>query len=88
QLVESYRTPNGPRQRILLNLGRLDLDKDQLRILAERIDEILKGKQRIFRVSQEIESLARHFASALRKQRLDAVSDESYEREGSWEKVN
>ncbi|MEJ5301758.1 MAG: hypothetical protein WHS38_12295 [Thermodesulforhabdaceae bacterium] len=43
QPVESYRTPDGPGQKILLNLGRLDL--------ATRIEEILKGKRRIFEVS-------------------------------------
>jgi len=29
RLVEAIRTPNGPRHRILLNLGTLDMPKDE-----------------------------------------------------------
>ncbi|SHG02485.1 hypothetical protein SAMN02745206_03120, partial [Desulfacinum infernum DSM 9756] len=45
QLVESYRTPKGPRQRTLLNLGKLDLEPKQLKGLANRIEEILTGQR-------------------------------------------
>lgn len=88
QLVESYRTPSGPRQRIVLNLGRLDLDPRQCRVLARRIEELLKGECRLFDVSQKIESLARHFASLLRKQRLETGSVAPRESKGHWERVD
>jgi hypothetical protein len=38
QLVESIRTPNGPRQRLLLNMGLLDLPKNQWKELANTIE--------------------------------------------------
>ena len=45
QLVESIRTERGPRQRILLNLGsHLDLDKQECKLLANRIEEIALGR--------------------------------------------
>ena len=44
QLVESHRTPNGPRQRTLLNLGKLDFEPKDLKRLVQRIEEILRGQ--------------------------------------------
>ena len=66
QLVESYRTPKGPRQRILLNLGRLDLEPEDLKILADRIEGILRGQNPILLPPQKIETMAQNFASILR----------------------
>ena len=34
RLVEAVRTPNGPRHRTLLNLGALDIPKDEWKTLA------------------------------------------------------
>ena len=59
QLVESYRTNCGPRQRILLNLGpNLNLDKQKLKILANRIEEIIKNIESFIEIEEEIEQLA------------------------------
>ncbi|SHG37248.1 hypothetical protein SAMN02745206_03754, partial [Desulfacinum infernum DSM 9756] len=58
QLVESYRTPKGPRQRTLLNLGKLDLEPKQLKGLANRIEEILTGQRPAFPIDQEMEKQA------------------------------
>ncbi len=41
RLMESIRTPKGPRQRVLLNLGYLDLPSADWKTLANRIEEIL-----------------------------------------------
>ena len=66
QLVESYRTDRGPRQRILLNMGpNLDLDKAELKTLANRIEEILKGMNTLFSNDDKIEQLAQKYASQL-----------------------
>ncbi len=66
QLVESIRTERGPRQRILLNLGsRLDLDPKELKLLANRIEEIVCGYSTFFACSKEIESLAKKYATRL-----------------------
>lgn len=42
-LVESIRTINGPRQRFLLALGKLDLPKEEWPLLAKQINEIVHG---------------------------------------------
>lgn len=69
QLVEAIRTERGPRQRILLNLGAdLDLDDQERKALANRIEEILKGILSIFPVSGKIEEYAQKFASQLREE--------------------
>jgi len=44
QLVESHRTERGPRQLILLTIGNSrDLSDEERKLLAYRIEEIVKG---------------------------------------------
>lgn len=43
-LVESIRTDKGPRQKLILNLGPLDIAPEDYEILAKRIEEILSGQ--------------------------------------------
>jgi transposase len=45
QLVESYRTDKGPRQRVILNLGQLSLDKREWRRLAYELENRLSGQE-------------------------------------------
>ena len=71
RLVESLRTPRGPRQKVLMNLGKLDLPRDKWKQLANRIEEIVHGQsQRLVQVPHEIEALAQHFAQLLIRKRL------------------
>tara|TARA_B100000959_G_C14951959_1_gene612246 strand:+ start:199 stop:2019 length:1821 start_codon:yes stop_codon:yes gene_type:complete len=65
QLVESIRTERGPRQRILLNLGQLDLQEEEYKLLADRIEEIVTKQGRLFECPKKIESLAQSYASQL-----------------------
>jgi transposase len=66
QLVESTRTERGPRQRILLNLcAELDFNPDELKSLANRIEEIATGQQSLFPPPEKIETLAQTFATRL-----------------------
>lgn len=67
QLVESYRTDRGPRQRILLNLGSdLDLSDEERKWLANRIEELFTGNQQIlFPYPPKIEELAERYVSQL-----------------------
>ena len=62
RLMESYRTSRGPRQRTVLNLGKLDLPKDQWKPLANRIEEILSGQLPLQPVDERIERLGAHYA--------------------------
>lgn len=70
QLVESIRTSNGPRQRLVLNLGFLKIEKDKWKVLANTIESELHGQKRIFSEGPEIEQLASHFAKIIIKERL------------------
>ena len=69
-LVESVRTPNGPRQKELINLGDLKLDKQKWKPLANRIEEIITGQLRLLPVDEEIETLAQHYAKLYANQQI------------------
>ena len=45
QLVESYRTEAGPRQRVVMNLGKLNLDRSEWRRLAFVLESRLSGQE-------------------------------------------
>ncbi len=71
QLVESYRSERGPRQRILLNLGvDLNLPQKELKELANRIEELLIGTTSLFPYSAHIESLAERYSAQLIKKSI------------------
>lgn len=68
QLIESVRTPSGPRQRLILNLGQLRIPKEQFKHLANRIEEVLTNQASLFDASPEVEALAQHYAERIRQQ--------------------
>lgn len=68
QLIEAVRTPSGPRQRLVLNLGQIKIPKEQYKNLANRIEEILTNQRSLFEAPPEVESLAQHYAERLRHQ--------------------
>ncbi len=55
--VESYQTENGPRQRIIMSLGKLDIPKELWKNLAKLIEAKLVGQEYIFR-TEELEKIA------------------------------
>jgi hypothetical protein len=65
RLMESYRTQRGPRQRTVLNLGILDLSKEQWKSLADRIEAKVLGQGSLFAVDDHIEGLATHYAELI-----------------------
>lgn len=77
QLIESVRTERGPRQRILLSLGSdLNMSDEDLKMLANRIEEIFLGSPSLFLYSNKIEQLAQEYASQLiRRQSSSPVSE-------------
>ena len=83
RLMESYRTSRGPRQRTILNLGRLDLPKQEWKLLAGRIEEILSGQLPLQPVAERIERLAGHYAPLVeqrdRRRETPAVEQEQPE---------
>lgn len=72
QLVESFRTEKGPRQRILLTVGHdIDLSQEERKLLANRIEEIISGINPLIPYPEKIERLAHIFARKLtRKQSI------------------
>ena len=59
-LVESYRADEGPRQRVVMQLGMLDLSKDEKKMLASALEARLSGRislfeddEKIFRITEE-----------------------------------
>ena len=76
QLIESVRTERGPRQRILLNLGSdLSLTPEELKGLANRIEEIVSGQKTYVTPPEKIEKLAQLHASRLIKNLVKPAVD-------------
>lgn len=80
QLVESYRTISGPRQKILLTVGAdINLNAREKKELANRIEEIITGSRSLFSYPDHIEGLAQHFSQLLLKKndQIQPVEDTS-----------
>ena len=76
RLMESYRTQRGPRQRTILNLGKLDLPKEQWKLLADRIEEKIIGQHSFLPADEYIEDLATHYAKLIIHKRLTVAPSE------------
>jgi transposase len=88
RLVESYRTEKGPRQRTILNLGRLDLPKEQWKILADRIEAEITGQQSFYPVDKHIEKIAVHYAHLIIQTRLMRPEYEEEKEKPQYETIN
>lgn len=86
RLMESVRTPKGPRQTVLLNLGTLDVPREEWKILANRIEEIITGQESFISPPPHIETLAQHYGSMLRQKEMGGVPVASPEPE--WETID
>lgn len=63
QLVESIRTENGVRQKLLLSLGKLSIPKAIWPILVRRIEAIVQGQTSFNQPEPEVEKLAQRYAT-------------------------
>jgi transposase len=90
RLVESIRTIRGPRQTVVMNLGKLDLAKEKWKDLAGRIEEIVYGQEmRLIEAPREIEALAQHYAQLLiKKQLAEKKEEQSTEEDEDFESIN
>jgi len=68
-LVESVRTEKGPRQKMILNLGCIDLDPSQYKSLAQRIQDILTGEQSFIELPKAVEKIAGRVAGRIFQKR-------------------
>lgn len=64
RLVETYRNAEGKvRQRVMLNLGaNFDIPSEQWKLLADRIEEILRGQETLAPPDETIEQAAKSIA--------------------------
>jgi len=85
RLMESVRTPKGPRQRVLLNLGHLELPASDWKTLANRIEEIVYAQASFMPPPPHIESLAQHYALMLRQKEMRSIPEPH---EAAWETVD
>ncbi len=90
RLIESVRTPRGPRQRVVINLGQLDLPKEEWKELANRIEDLLRGHESsTVPIAVKIESLARYYTKQiLRKQRSEKKERDLAENEQDYRTVD
>ncbi|MBF0543041.1 MAG: hypothetical protein HQM08_01340 [Candidatus Riflebacteria bacterium] len=58
RLVEAIRTHSGPRQRVILNLGTLDLSKVQRKILARILEARISGQKSLFEENTALVKIA------------------------------
>jgi transposase len=81
RLVESIRTPHGPRQKVLLNLGILEIHPDQYKALANLIEAYIyrDGQQELFIGDAKLQALAQHYAELIIRKRVQesASADET-----------
>jgi transposase len=87
RLMESVRTSRGPRQRLLLDLGRLDLPQEEWKILANCIEDIVAGKKWLIPPPKHVVELAQHYAQLLIRKEVNHAPV-SPEVEKDWEKVD
>lgn len=74
-LVESVRTEKGPRQRLILNLGKLDILPSQYQAFAKRVEDILTGQRSILGLDQSLERSAREVARKIFKKQSEELSE-------------
>ncbi len=76
-LVENIRTEKGPRQRLILNLGTLNIPSDQYKSLANAIEGKLKGIPVLLEThSSELRELADHYVSKIRNKNAEEMKRE------------
>ena len=74
RLMESYRTEKGPRQRTVLNLGKLEIPEEQFKLLADRIEALISAQTSFLtpEIPEEIEVLARHYSDKIVQKDISA----------------
>ena len=78
QLLKSVRTPKGPRQQVILNMGELNLPQNQWKALADAIEAKLNNQSGFAfeENSEEVEKLAGHYAQMIISRRLNEQEDD------------
>jgi transposase len=79
QLMESFRTERGPRQRLLLNLGsELTLTAEDRKLLSNRIEELQTGVNGFLEYPDDIEKLAQTYHDIICKKHCNKTIKKDY----------
>lgn len=70
-LVENIRTDKGPRQRLILNLGSIDIPEEKYKELANCIEGMITGQKPLFSSDPEIEIHARKATQRIIEKRTE-----------------
>ena len=83
QLLKSFRTPLGPRQEVVLNLGVLDLPQEKWKALADCIERKINNQEELALFPKDVllERLADHFSQIIIQNKINAQR----EQEDAWE---
>jgi transposase len=77
-LVENVRTENGPRQRLILNLGAVAVAPEQYKELANCIEALLTGQSQLFSPDPQVEKHARKAADKIQaKHGTEPINDKA-----------
>jgi len=74
-LVENVRTEKGPRQRLILNLGNLDIYPTQYKAFAKRVEDILTGQRSFLDLDVSLEKQARVAAEKIFRKQAKEISE-------------
>lgn len=77
QLIRSVRTPAGPRQRVELNLGVLDVPREKWKELADAIESYVHNQPSLFLTDLTIDGLAKHYANMIIRRRIREFGERS-----------
>ncbi len=75
QLVESMRTEKGPRQRLVLNPGNLQLDPSQYQVFVRRIEDILAGQMSFVEPDKTLEKSTRAAARKIFRKQSEQLNE-------------
>jgi transposase len=76
QLIRSVRTPAGPRQRVELNLGVLDVPREKWKELANAIESYIHNQPSLFLTDPSIDGLAQHYANMIIRRRIQECGEQ------------
>jgi transposase len=76
-LVENVRTEKGPRQRLILNLGNLDLYPTQYKAFAKRVEDILTGQRSFIELDTGLEKQAHAVAEKIFRKQAREIGQEA-----------
>jgi len=74
-LVENVRTEKGPRQRLILNLGNLDIYPTQYKAFAKRVEDILTGQRSFLDLDTRLEKQAHAAAEKIFRKQAQEITE-------------